>query len=69
MGGSGEGALQAGGSEGKGLEGSQGEEGDREAGMGARGAHGVGRVDQTAQGSECGAGGRRSPQVVCGDRT
>ena len=34
--------------------------------MGARGAPRGGRVDQTAQGSECGAKGWRSPQVVWG---
>ena len=61
--------LQAGGSEGEGLEGFWGEEGGRKAGVGAGGAQGVGRLDQTTQGSECGAGGQRSPRVVCGDRT
>lgn len=47
------GTLQAGALRGEGLVRSLGDKGCREAGMGVRGARWGGRLDQTAQGSEC----------------
>lgn len=43
---------------GRNLGGSLGEEGSREPGVGRRGAHRGGCLDQTTQDSECGAGVR-----------